>query len=845
MTLFQIIQILKQIALTQPNIKSATDGSIYEVMNTNPSIKYNVVHFSQTTHQSDEETDYYGLNIFYVSRLEDSLEDNRLQIQSIGKDILDNIIRTFCENWNIDFPVITYTPFTQKFNDLCAGCYCNLKLEIPKEILCADDYLAEVVPNSGLKLQDIGITITENGLRVITPGAEYDGIGEIRIKTEVPQSAAVLQDKKVEYTENGSYTVHPDPDYDGLSSVSVDVLVPDNYDKGYNDGKTDGENEQKAKLTVTSFTENNTYTSADGWSAVTVDVPSDYQDGYDDGAADQKAKMIATAITENGEYGRPDGYSSITVNVPAGDDRYEEGFNDGMQYQKDKMVVTSVTENGLYMREDGYSAFNVEVPQTGSSNEDLIANLQGDYFIIPEGTTKLRDYALYYTCFSSITIPDSVEYIGSFVFALNNCLTSITIPASVTYVGTFCFHNCANLSSMTFEGLTPPLLSGPKNSLGSTGYTFPIYVPCEAVDAYKTAFGEAYAPRIQCKEEPQPTGDTAITAITLVVDSAITDSGTATTTYSPIDAPTDIYYTSSDPVIATVDSDTGVITVIASGTVTICAIDRISGLQDCKVITTTLSDLSALGMAIYDVNSTSSRTEILGPEGYKSFDYMIYNGERINIIDGATGYTFSATGRQVVYYHFRDASTLKAGAFWRGTNNFNDLLPLVSFTLPSSVRTIQSYAFRCTALESFNLPNTVTAITDGGQVFYYCTNLTAFTFESGSTIQKFTPSLYNTKIRTISIPDSVKELGNLATNRSLSSVTIGTGISKFKIATFANCDALQTVTIKATTPPTVSGGGSPFGNNPPQHIYVPANSVSAYKATSPWSLMANLITAIP
>ena len=175
MTLFQIIQILKEIALSQPNIKSATDGSIYDVMNTNPSVKYDVVHFSQTTHQSDEETDYYGLNIFYVSRLEDSLEDNRLQIQSIGKEVLDNIIRTFCENWGIDFPIITYTPFTQKFNDLCAGCYCNLRLEIPKEIICADDYTAEVVPGSGIKLQDIGITITQNGLVVVTPGAEYDG----------------------------------------------------------------------------------------------------------------------------------------------------------------------------------------------------------------------------------------------------------------------------------------------------------------------------------------------------------------------------------------------------------------------------------------------------------------------------------------------------------------------------------------------------------------------------------------------------------------------------------------------------------------------------------------------
>lgn len=894
MTLYEIVDILKKIALDQPNIRSASDGSVYDKMNTNPSVQYDVFHISQTNHQEDFEMDYYGLQLFYISRLEDSLEDNRLQIQSIGKEILGNVIRTFCENFAIDYPTITYIPFTQKFNDLTAGVYCNVRLEVPKDLVCADDYIAEVVPGSGLKLQDIGITITENGLRVITADAEYDGIGEIRIQTEVPQSAAVLQDKEVEYTENGSYSISPDPAYDGLSSVSVDVLVPDNYDEGYDDGKTDGENEQKAKLTVTSFTENNTYTRENGWSAVTVDVPSDYQDGYDDGEAAQKAKMVATAITENGEYGRPDGYSAITVNVPAGDDRYEEGFNDGMQYQKDKMVVTSVTENGLYMREDGYAAFNVEVPQTGSSNADLIANLQGDYYLIPYGTTRLRDYAFYYTCFSSITIPTTVSAIGQNAFAFNGCLTSITIPDSVRNLGRYAFRNCTNLQTvilgsgltflnphtfagcysltgitipsgitmissnvfgscsglteMTFEGLVPPTLfstSGSSASLGSTDYTFPIYVPCQSLDAYKTAFGKYYAPRIQCKEEPQPTGDTAITAITLVVDSAITDSGTATTTYSPIDAPTDIYYTSSNPSIARVDSGTGVITVITSGTVTICAIDRISGLQDCKVITTTLSDLSALGMAIYDVKTTSSRTEILGPEGYKSFDYMIYNGKRINIIDGATGYTFSATGRQVVYYHFRDASTLKAGAFWRGTNNFNDLLPLVSFTLPRSVRTIQSYAFRCTALESFNLPNTVTAITDGGQVFYYCTNLTAFTFESGSTIQKFTPSLYNTKIRTISIPDSVRELGDLTTNRSLSAVTIGTGISKFQIATLANCVALQTVTIKATTPPTVGGGGSPFGNNPPQHIYVPANSVSAYKTTSPWSLMANLITAIP
>ena len=641
MTLYQIISVLKQIALTQPNIQSATDGSIYDVMNTNPSVQYDVVHFTQTTHQSDEEWDYYGFNIFYVSRLEDSLEDNRLQIQSIGKEILDNILRTFCENWSIEFPTITYTPFTQKFNDLCAGVYCNVRLEVPKELICADDYTAEVVPGSGIKLQDMGITITQNGLIVITPDAEYDGIGEIRIETNVPQTAAVLQDKEVEYTTNGSYSIHPDPAYDGMSSVSVDVLVPDNYDEGYDDGKEDGKNEQKAKLTVTSFTENNTYTRENGWSAVTVNVPATedrYDEGYADGEAAQKAKMVATAITENGAYGRPDGYSAITVNVP----------------------------------------------QTGASNADLIANLQGDYFLIPDGTTHLRNYAFYGACFSSITIPTSVSAIGNYAFAYNECLTSITIPDSVQTMGEYAFNRCTNLETvhlgtgltrlqtstfvncgsltgitipsgitqldggvfyycsglteMTFEGLVPPTIYI-GSSLGSTAYTFPIYVPCESIDAYLTAFGEFYAPRIQCIEPPQPTGATAITAITVVVDSAITDSGVVSSIYSPVEAPTDIYYRVSNMSIATADSRTGAITVKSNGQAMVCAYDDISELQDCKQVTFTRSDaITALTINVSSaITDSGTATTTYSPlTGTTNISYYSTDPS-IATIDSGTG----------------------------------------------------------------------------------------------------------------------------------------------------------------------------------------------------------------
>ena len=139
MTLYTLVNILKSVALSQPNVRMATDGSIYDKLNATNSVKYDVVHFSQTKHIEDEETDTYGFNIFYVSRLEDSLEDNRLQIQSIGKEVLGNILRSFCENWGIDFPEILYYPYTQKFADLCAGCYCRVEIEVPKDLICADD----------------------------------------------------------------------------------------------------------------------------------------------------------------------------------------------------------------------------------------------------------------------------------------------------------------------------------------------------------------------------------------------------------------------------------------------------------------------------------------------------------------------------------------------------------------------------------------------------------------------------------------------------------------------------------------------------------------------------------
>ena len=75
------------------------------------------------------------------------------------------------------------------------------------------------------------------------------------------------------------------------------------------------------------------------------------------------------------------------------------------------------------------------------------------------------------------------------------------------------------------------------------------------------------------------------------------------------------------------------------------------------------------------------------------------------------------------------------------------------------------------------------------------------------------------------------------------SVTIGDRITSIGNDAFENHNKLTSITCLATTPPTL--GSSAFNNTNDCPIYVPAESVEAYKAASGWSAYASRIQAIP
>ena len=140
MTLIEVVNELKAIAMTQPNIRSAAEGSVYDYMNGNPSSRYAVFFISQTTHREDDNFVYYGFNLFHINRLDSTLENNRLQEQSIAREVLSNIIRTFCNMHDAEVESVIFRPFTEKFKDLTCGMYATVEFQLPLDNICEEDY---------------------------------------------------------------------------------------------------------------------------------------------------------------------------------------------------------------------------------------------------------------------------------------------------------------------------------------------------------------------------------------------------------------------------------------------------------------------------------------------------------------------------------------------------------------------------------------------------------------------------------------------------------------------------------------------------------------------------------
>lgn len=170
--------------------------------------------------------------------------------------------------------------------------------------------------------------------------------------------------------------------------------------------------------------------------------------------------------------------------------------------------------------------------------------------------------------------------------------------------------------------------------------------------------------------------------------------------------------------------------------------------------------------------------------------------------------------------------------------------------IPDSVTTIARGAFAYLDISEITIPTSVTKIEGTNYVntgtFNHCEKLDNVVLHDGITSLPSGVFEYCTGLKNIKLGNYITSIGGKYGSgtfqgcKSLLKIDLPATLKSLGTNTFSGCTGLTEITCRAITPPTAKNTGQ-FTNVPTGiPVYVPAESVDAYKASDLWGIFTNI-----
>ena len=399
----------------------------------------------------------------------------------------------------------------------------------------------------------------------------------------------------------------------------------------------------------------------------------------------------------------------------------------------DSIISVTIPDSITYIGDGAFIDCTALTEINVDENNKYYCDIDGVLF--SKDKTKLIAYPEGKTD-TSYVIPDSVAYIGEYAFAYYTTLTSITIPDSVNSIGEYAFANCTSLTSVTIP-----------DSVTKIG---------DGAFEYCTALTSVTIP-----DSVTEIGDGAFEYCTSLTSITIPDNVTYIDTWA-------FWYCTS---LTSVTIGSGVISI------------GDYAFSDCTSLTSVTIGSGVISIGDYAFYNCTSLENITIPYSVTTIGYASFLNcsslTKINVDENNRYFCdiddvlFNIDKTELIAYPAGKTAT--------------------SYTIPNGVTCIEYGAFAyCTALTSVTIPDSVTYIRHNA--FEYCTSLTSVTIPDSVTYIGIWAFAYCTSLTSITIPDNVTYIGMWAFY----------GCASLKSVTFENTDGWRYTSGLSTANGTIS-----------------------------------------